>query len=444
MGFYYSRRRLFHRLTLTLALFAIFVVLAPFYREALIAALASGILLFGLDRRTLQAAQDLRVRVSYPLRASERQSLDVRVDLEGLPNADESGFAVRILCALRFDGSKVALQTQCANEKLTFSFPCTAGMGEFPVGPLTLLVSDPFGLFEYTLQLDADACGKPVTVYPRSEPIAPVPLRGSSDSLSYGIYAVQARGNSVNFIGVRPFSRGDSLRQISWRLSAKTGRLDELLVKDFERTVSSTVTLILDMDSHAHVGRQADSTWEYAKDAAIAMLKDQIEQGNPTQLISQELTIPFGSGEEHFQRLSRGVFGLQLASSASKEVRPANESQNTEAAPLDVVTQNAPWIPDHTSVIYIGPCFGDHYPQVETALLTLTQRGIEVVAVLIDSASFIGNTVQGDLKLFVDTQASLGRTLLENAVPRLNAKSIRTYVLSKDRSVGAGLMRPAR
>src|SRR5262249_12683959 len=134
---------------------------------------------------------------------------------------------------------------------------CDAGMGIKEFGPMIAVVTDPLGLFEFQV-VDDDL--DRIEIFPKLEPIPEIPMAGSENSFLFGLYDVRTRGGSVNFIGIRDYVAGDSLRHISWRLSAKYSKL---LVKEFEKSVNTDVSVVLNMDGREHMGQHSESTWEF-------------------------------------------------------------------------------------------------------------------------------------------------------------------------------------
>ncbi|MCY4147032.1 MAG: DUF58 domain-containing protein [Chloroflexi bacterium] len=103
---------------------------------------------------------------------------------------------------------------------------CSA-RGEFLLGPVTVISSDPFGLFQSPRRLGAT---ERLIVYPRVVDIRRVLLPVSK--LSGGDAQRQLTHHvTTNASSIRDYVPGDSMNRIHWRSTARTG---ELMVKEFE------------------------------------------------------------------------------------------------------------------------------------------------------------------------------------------------------------------
>lgn len=135
--------------------------------------------------------------------------------------------------------------------------------GRYPIGPVAVRLTDPFGLVAATR---ADTARVELVVSPR-----PVPLRApvaAGDRTAGG----ESRRRSVaaagqDDIAVREYRRGDDLRRIHWRSTAHTG---ELMVRREEQPWQQRAGLLLDRRAKAHRGEGPASSFEWAVVAAAS------------------------------------------------------------------------------------------------------------------------------------------------------------------------------
>ena len=111
--------------------------------------------------------------------------------------------------------------------------------GDLRIGPFYFWGGDPFGFFKHERLME---CYSGLVV-------VPVPFKvklPSMDSISLRskdeISTVSQSGESVEFIGVREYRDGDSMRKIHWMSSARN---PFLITKQFERNVASTLSFLL-------------------------------------------------------------------------------------------------------------------------------------------------------------------------------------------------------
>lgn len=107
----------------------------------------------------------------------------------------------------------------------TFSYEVTyQGRGKQEIGPLHARMTDLFGFVDRTFEFDRIDT---ITVYPPVQPVSPR-LRTVLDQLATS----EAGQQREEFARLREYNRGDSLRDVHWKTSAKRPE-DDLAVKEF-------------------------------------------------------------------------------------------------------------------------------------------------------------------------------------------------------------------
>ncbi|MEJ5890065.1 DUF58 domain-containing protein, partial [Pseudokineococcus marinus] len=115
--------------------------------------------------------------------------------------------------------------------------------GRHPVGPLRLVVQDPFGLVAVTRSTTAV---DPLLVVPALAPLAPVAVRGDSAGAS----SVDP-GAGEDDVVPREYHPGDDRRRVHWRTSARRG---ELMVRRDERPRRAGASVLLERRAGAVTG----------------------------------------------------------------------------------------------------------------------------------------------------------------------------------------------
>src|SRR4051812_21342789 len=136
--------------------------------------------------------------------------------------------------------------------------------GRFEIGPMSVRVSDPFGLVELGRTFRTTV---PLTVTPRTVPLATIPLGGGWTGSGDDRPRALATGSAEDAT-VREYRQGDDLRRVHWRSSAKLG---ELMVRREEQPWQSRATLFLDNRVRAHRGQGIASSLEAAVSAAASI-----------------------------------------------------------------------------------------------------------------------------------------------------------------------------
>ena len=145
------------------------------------------------------------------------------------------------------------------------SYPVTSDVrGRFTVGPLSVRLTDPFGLCELTRSFATTA---DLVVTPTVVPLPPVRLGG--DWAGGGEAASRSVSSSgTDDAATREYRHGDDLRKVHWRSTARAG---ELMVRREEQPFQSRATLLLDGRRAAHRGDGPASSFEWSVSAVASI-----------------------------------------------------------------------------------------------------------------------------------------------------------------------------
>lgn len=153
--------------------------------------------------------------------------------------------------------------------------------GRYHVGPLTVFVSDPFGLARTRLQTSTTS---ELVVYPEVEDIntSGLVLQGAGA----GEAAVRHLHRSANeFYTMREYVTGDDLRRIHWPSVARTGHL---MIRQDESTRKSTATVLLDTRASI-LGANGSPGFEKAISAAATLGRALIRSGFTIRLATVDV-----------------------------------------------------------------------------------------------------------------------------------------------------------
>ncbi|KQS64845.1 DUF58 domain-containing protein [Modestobacter sp. Leaf380] len=190
-----------------------------------------------------------------------------------------------------------------------------ARRGRHPLGPLRLRLVDPFGL---VLRSTAGTDTATLLVVPRVRPLGPLALSGGTGGGVEGArrsFAVHGEDD----VSTREYRRGDDLRKVHWRATARTG---ELMVRLEEKPWRSSATLLVDTRQRAHLlgtavgtGAAGDpapppDTLEWVVEAAASIGDHLLGRGADLRVVTDvgELTPAGGRGG-----LDRGELAERLA-----------------------------------------------------------------------------------------------------------------------------------
>ncbi len=151
--------------------------------------------------------------------------------------------------------------------------------GKFTIGPMTVRVSDPFGLVELGRAFRTTV---PLIVTPRTVPLPSIPMGGDWTGSGDNRPRAFAIGSAED-VTVREYRRGDDLRRVHWRSSAHVG---ELMVRREEQPWQARATVFLDNRRRAHRGQGIASSLETAVSAAASVAVHLSHRGFAVRLVT--------------------------------------------------------------------------------------------------------------------------------------------------------------
>ena len=138
----------------------------------------------------------------------------------------------------------------------------TERRGLLRVGPMSIEISDPFGLASVTTE---GAGVTDLTVWPAVDDVRPLPHTSGDDPLAGADHPNALSSQGEDFYALRPYVIGDDLRRVHWKSSARS---EELLVRQDEMPWQGRATVILD----SRRGTHSDESFERAVSAAASVV----------------------------------------------------------------------------------------------------------------------------------------------------------------------------
>jgi uncharacterized protein (DUF58 family) len=199
-----------------------------------------------------------------------------------------------------------------------------------------------------------------VKVYPRFERIQ----RGippADTQVFSGNYVSKVAGDGIEFANVREFARGDSVRRINWRVTA---RRSVLQVNEFHPERNSDLVLFL--DSFSDVGPPGYNSLDLSVRGAAALARHHLRHNDRVGLIS------FG-----------GILSWLTATSGNAQVYRIVDYLLNVHATVSYAWKDIDYLPSRTlpplaSIVAFSPLIE---PRAITALTDLAARGFPLVVV---------------------------------------------------------------
>ncbi|NOZ48545.1 MAG: DUF58 domain-containing protein [Chloroflexi bacterium] len=245
--------------------------------------------------------------------------------------------------------------------------------GVFTLGPWSVEMGDPFGLFTVKLMYPQV---RSLIVYPRvmQLPEFTLPQGKVSGRAQHRQATTQA---SVMVDRVRPYSPGDSLKHIHWRKSAQQ---QSLMVKQFAHEPAGDLWLLLDLNAAVHVGEGQESTMEYGIILAASLAAKYLAANRGVGLIAygqETVLLPPQAGQWQLWRILE-----VLAHAASAPQWPLARVLHTVQADLGR---------GRTALVLTPSTAGQWLGE----LMQLRRQDVAVAALLLDASSFAAAALPG-------------------------------------------------
>ena len=241
-----------------------------------------------------------------------------------------------------------------------------ARRGVIDVGPATTSRTDPLKLLQREFHW-ADV--KTLYIHPVTIAI-PSTSRGFIRDLE-GRATRTLTNEDIAFHAVREYARGDAQRQIHWKSTAKTGTL---MVRQFEETRRSTISLVLDLDESSYT---SELEFEMAVSAVGSLAVRAIRDGRDVQVVV--------SGEvPEFARASvRSLRYLRVTSPRAILDELADVDSAPSVMALPTVTRMLAEASSDTSLAFLVTGAAASLAQLQSAALAF-RNDVAVAAVLCD------------------------------------------------------------
>lgn len=271
---------------------------------------------------------------------------------------------------------------------------CTS-RGEYLLGPLTVTSGDPFGLFRFPRHIGFTS---KIVVYPA---IVPIQTFAMPSGILSGGDAQRRRAHFVttNAAGIREYAPGDSFNRIHWKSTARKSRL---LVKEFELDPLADVWLFLDLSASSLI-EDPGIHQQFNHNLGNATNQDLVSSEFQLQASTEEYGVVIAASLARYFLDKRRSLGF-LTYGPQREILFPDRSHRQLNQILELLaivkgtsdfdlehmlTLNTEYLGRGTTLVIVTADQSESW--VKQAEI-LSRRGIHVIAVLLDPASFGGNT----------------------------------------------------
>ncbi len=149
--------------------------------------------------------------------------------------------------------------------------------GDVVTRSLEVRSSAPFGVAERRRRIPVEAS---TLVLPTIVPLASMPFVDAAVTNDAGIHRSPRRGHGPEYLGVREYRTGDSMRHVHWGLTARHG---QVMVREFEQEQTRRLAVVVDTE------RDAGDDWtplDRACCVAASLLEAASAHGHGARLIA--------------------------------------------------------------------------------------------------------------------------------------------------------------
>jgi uncharacterized protein (DUF58 family) len=313
---------------------------------------------FGLTAARILEGSTVRAELDVSINgAAEWVELELVLP-EGVSSGAEHG---RIAFSLHAGGRR----------RVDYDITCDR-WGAYRIGLVDVRVRSAFGLLSTVSRVDVRL---PLRAYPRRDQ-----LRGlveARDTTPFaGSQVSRGKGEGIEFADIRPFERGDRVRRVNWRASA---RRERMYVNESHPERASDVILFL--DSFAEARGSSEGTLDEAVRVAASLADAYLERRNRVGLVSFGGTLrwlPPGMGVRQQYRIVDALIETELVRSYS----------NTS---VDVIPRRV--LPPQALVIALTPLLDQ---RTIAALLDLRARGFDLAVVDVSPIPYAADLADTD------------------------------------------------
>lgn len=267
------------------------------------------------------------------------------------------------------DGNNYALLDLKPGESagLRYAVRCPI-KGFHTLGPVRVRVEDPFGLFHRDQDLGTPST---IKVYPKVEDLKDARAKSKYPFVTTGPFLVGNPGTGSAFFALREYSRGDAMKDVNWKASARS---KTLVVNQRERESQSEITLLLDARAAGAVGTVQDNTFLYSCRAAASITDLYLANRSRINLCLYGETL-----EQVSKRTSQNL-GQDILEAVTRAKPQGNMSLE------QVVEAILPTLKPKTPVFLLSSLIDD--PGIERAVATLRAYDCRLIVISPNAPAF--------------------------------------------------------
>ena len=143
-------------------------------------------------------------------------------------------------------------------------------------------VGAPFGVAERRRRVTVTGDG--TLVVPAVEPLGALPFVHPASTTETAMHTAPRRGHGPEYLGIREYRPGDSMRHVHWASTARTGAM---MVREFEQEQTRRLAIVVDASRDAEPGDDGFTPLDRACSAAASVALAALAHGHGARLVTR-------------------------------------------------------------------------------------------------------------------------------------------------------------
>lgn len=212
-------------------------------------------------------------------------------------------------------------------------------------------------------------------VYPNFSAIAGYSLlHADNQTIQLGIKKKARRGEGMDFLQLREYREGDSLRQIDWKASS---RYQKLISQEYQDARDQQIVVMLDSGRRMRAQDDELSHFDHSLNATLLLSHIALKQGDAVSVFS------FG-GEERFVPAIKGARNVQYLLNKMYDIYPSTDASDYLAAAQSVTQLNR----KRSLVVIVSNLRDEDMDDLLVAIRLLQKKHLVLVANLVEDALY--------------------------------------------------------
>ena len=148
-------------------------------------------------------------------------------------------------------------------------------------GRVTVRSATPFGVAERLRRVTV--AGNGTLVVPAIESLGALPFVHPASTTETAMHTAPRRGHGPEYLGIREYRPGDSMRHVHW---ASTARAGAMMVREFEQEQTRRLAIVVDSSRDAEPGDDGFTPLDRACSVAASVALAAMAQGHSARLVT--------------------------------------------------------------------------------------------------------------------------------------------------------------